>query len=137
MKIKDDVIELQIKIKEVITIFRKYDEVLNILDLNIKNVDEKLANHIQNVVANDIEQRDRISQLETSVVDIKTKMTEVGENNYVLLHAVDDLERTTKLICRHLQVQDNSLRCEYCRQEFDVQSQLKEHVKKIHLTTLD
>ena len=64
-------------------------------------------------------------------------MTEVGENNYVLLHAVDDLERTTKLICRHLQVQDNSLHCEYCRQEFDVQSQLKEHVEKIHLTTLD
>ena len=126
MKIKDDVIELQIKIKEVITIFRKYDEVLNIIDLNF-----------QNVVVNDIEQKDIISLLETSVVDIKTKMTEVGENNYVLLHAVDDLERTTKLICRHLQVPDNSLRCEYCRQEFDVQSQLKEHVKKIHLTTLD
>ena len=59
------------------------------------------------------------------------------EYNYILIHAVDDLERTSKLICRHLGVHDESIRCEYCRQEFELVNQLREHMAQIHHTTLD
>ena len=71
--------------------------------------------------------------MESSVTELRSSIQEVGENNYILLNAVDDLERTSKLVCRHLKVYDDSIRCQYCRQEFDVKS----HVEKIHFTTLD
>ena len=82
-------------------------------------------------------QQYKYTYIYSSVTELRSSIQEVGENNYILLNAVDDLERTSKLVCRHLKVYDDSIRCQYCRQEFNVKSQLKEHVEKIHFTTLD
>ena len=140
MKLKDDVVEIHNKIKELYTIVKKCEETLNTLNFDIKKVDTKVINDgfkVEAAIADVDGIRDRIAQLESSVGDLRTSIKDVEENNYILLHAVDDLERTSKLVCKHLQVKDDSIRCQYCRMEFNAQSQLKDHVKKIHHTTLD
>ena len=134
-----DVDEIQTKIKELDIIIRKYEDSLKTLENDVKEVKQLYQSNlsVSNAHVQDKEFTDRIIHLESSFTELTTSVKDIGDNNYILIHAVDDLERTSKLIYRHLGVHDESIRCEYCRQEFELINQLREHVEQLHHTTLD
>ena len=134
-----DVDEIQTKIKELDIIIRQYEDSLKTLENDFMEVKHHYQSnlHVSNAHVHDKDFTDKITHLESSFTELTTSVKDIGDNNYILIHAVDDLERTSKLICRHLGVQDDRIRCEYCRQEFELVNQLREHVAQINHTTLD
>ena len=74
------------------------------LENDVKEVKQLYQSNlsVSNAHVQDKEFTDRIIHLESSFTELTTSVKDIGDNNYILIHAVDDLERTSKLICRHL-----------------------------------
>ena len=81
---------------------------------------------------------DWIKKTESNLANIETldkKLKDVNENNFILVHAVDDLEKTSKYLEKQI---DNFLSqspnyiCNICSQPFKSEILLSEHVRVYH-----
>ena len=70
-------------------------------------------------------------QPETNSV-VEKRIKEVEDNNYVLLHAVDDLERSVKVLQSKLSRLTSSYECDVCKKVFPTEVILKNHLWSDH-----
>ena len=85
------------------------------------------ASHF-NLVSTGIDQDPR------SHLGVNRRIKELEENNFVLLHAVDDLERAVKKLQASSMNQKPCFICNYCRRAFQTEPQFRDHVMREHKT---
>ena len=70
------------------------------------------------------------------IEEFRGRIQEVENNNFVLIHAVDDVEKATKSIQQKIEVnsanQLMSLVCNYCDKEFENEVLLQNHTRIDH-----
>ena len=66
---------------------------------------------------------------------LESKIKEVEENNFILIHAVDDVEKATKVIKHQLTNQQPlKFTCNICGEEFVNDSLMRNHIRRSHET---
>ena len=97
----------------------------------IKELEEHLEKcNFTNLVTDIIKKSDIIEKLEMNV-------KEVAENNFILVHAVDDQERATKSLQNELKIllnQSSTYACNVCSQTFTSETMLRNHIRRYHGT---
>ena len=138
--------EYEAKIKEVDEQNREMNEKIVCLTKNlevqtstIKKLEQKLAslNGKENIadVISDLIKRSEVNF--NNIENLDKKVKENGENNFILVHAVDDLERAVKSIRNELQILTNdsqSYPCNVCSQVFNSETTLRNHIRRYHGT---
>ena len=69
--------------------------------------------------------------------EMEEKLNELGQNFYILMSSVDDLERTSKVLeCRlgALCERNQNMKCGICGQNFRNEQTLSEHFRRFHQT---
>ena len=69
-------------------------------------------------------------------VETEEKLKDLGTNFYILMHSVDDLERTTNFLTNSLDnlKEEISVRCDYCEDIFLSESNIRTHIVNKHGT---
>ena len=81
---------------------------------------------------------DRLNTLTCSIEKLEKKVQEVAQNNFILIHAVDDIEKTAKLNEKNLDIlfnQQDIFSCSVCEKEFESESLLRTHTESDHGST--
>ena len=77
-----------------------------------------------------------MTSLKDSIEQFRVKIKEIEENNFVLIHAVDDVEKATKSIQNMFEEmsvnQCKNIVCYYCDKQFEKEEVLKIHTRIDH-----
>ena len=69
---------------------------------------------------------------------LEKKVQELAQNNFILIHAVNDIEEAAKLTEKNLDIlfnQYNTFSCNLCEKEFESESLLRNHTESDHRST--
>ena len=78
---------------------------------------------------------ERLSALTCGIEKLEKRVQEIAQNNFILIHAVDDIEKATKVNEKNLDIlfnQQYSFSCGLCEKEFESESLLREHTHSDH-----
>ena len=81
---------------------------------------------------------DRLNTMTCCIEKLEKKVQEVAQNNFILIHAVDDIEKTAKLNEKNLDIlfnQQDIFSCSVCEKEFESESLLRTHTESDHRST--
>ena len=123
MKLKELKLALEVKSQDIQTLRNSLADQTE----QIKSLESKLI-ETSRQVAN--LQAQHLEFLTNSGVEKRIK--EVEDNNYVLLHAVDDLERSVEVIQSKLSRLTSSYECDVCKKVFPTEVILKNHLWSDH-----
>ena len=99
----------------------------------MNNIDEKTfeVKNLEIKITNlEKESHDKITNIE----NLGKKVKEVEENYFILVHAVDDLEKTTNFLKHNLPSKPQKFTCNICGQEFQNESTMRNHIRRSHGT---
>ena len=66
------------------------------------------------------------------ILALETRIQEIHDTNYILIHSVDDLENDIKILKINTNCQTYLFRCDTCGQSFEKKSYWREHMKNYH-----
>ena len=66
------------------------------------------------------------------ILALETRIQEIHDTNYILIHSVDDLENDIKILEINTNCQTYLFRCDTCGQSFEKKSYWREHMKNYH-----
>ena len=73
----------------------------------------------------------------SNIEKLETQVNKVGENNFILVHAVDDIERASKYLKHKLEnlvITFQNCSCNVCGLLFQSDLTLRNHIRKCHGT---
>ena len=81
---------------------------------------------------------DRLNTMTCCIEKLEKKVQEVAQNNFILIHAVDDIEKIAKLNEKNLDIlfdQKDIFSCSVCGKKFESESLLRTHTESDHRST--
>ena len=121
--------DLENKIGNVQTKINEIDTILSKL--------EKFENRIKSLEVRIKKNEESISETKKSLENDSTKLQDLDQNFYILLHAVDDLEKASKYLQHQFQILSDKIpnfKCDLCDQGFTNKQTLTNHIQRNHLT---
>ena len=96
------------------------------LELKLNTLEEKVEQDYK-----DLSQK--LNSLSDSLDQISERIKEVEQNNYILMHAVDDVEKASKVIQIQLEaMSEPDLVCHFCDQVFQSELHLQNNIRMEH-----
>ena len=107
-------------------------EQLDVKSIEVENLGLKLIT-LEKVLIQSGDQIKQINSLKENIEQLNGKVKEVEQNNYILMHAVDDVEKETKVIQTKLDViSHQEYACNFCDLVYPNEDQLQNHTRKDH-----
>ena len=125
------------KIKDIVSLQERIEKLEFILEAS-EEIDTKLSDRVSKLEVMLNEQTQPKSILEENKINgMEEKLSELGQNFYILMNSVDDLERTSKLLsCQYESFckQNQNMKCGICGQIFPSEQALSDHFRRYHKT---
>ena len=133
-ELKQEIENVKTKIDEIDTILSKLDHIetriSSLEEINLKNIEEIREVKIKlNQKTTGLEEVKKIVEQKSSQHD------ELAQNFYILMNAVDDLEKSStqfKHHLNHISQQIQTFHCNLCGQAFKNEQTLRNHIQRNH-----
>ena len=107
-------------------------EQLNEKSTEMKDLELKLI-ALEKVLKQSEDKIELLNSLKDSIEQINGRVQEVEQNNYILMHAVDDVEKDTKVIQIKLDaLSEHNFACNFCDQTFRNEDTPQNHTRIDH-----
>ena len=108
-------------------------ELLNVKTAKTENLELKLNTLEEKVEQDSKDLIQKLNSLSDSLDQISERIKEVEQNNYILMHAVDDVEKASKVIQIQLEaMSEPDFVCHFCDQVFQSELHLQNHTRMEH-----
>ena len=133
-ELKQEIENVKAKIEEIDTIISKLDHI----ETRISSVEESNLKNSEEIK----EVKNKLDQKTTELEEVKkileqksSQHDELAQNFYILMNAVDDLEKSSaqfKHHLNHISQQIQTFHCNLCGQAFKNEQTLKNHIQRNH-----